>query len=363
MELTARRPGVALAPPPALPGAALAAAGVVALAAEQGGFFPSAWRFGAVAFAAAAGLFWLWAPPRRTGWATLAPPAVLAVFGVWSLVSATWSVQPSASTLDVQRTLLYLTAALAFAAAGEGLPAGVLVGATVVAGWALGTRLADGTHFDTYEGKLLTGPIGYANGLAALCAIGAAVAVALAVRERRALYAVPLVVLVPALALTSSRGAEAALVVGLAVATGRRRLQALAVCGSAGALVWLLAFTPAAAGNRTFYWHAARHAGLAHPLGGTGAGTFAADYSGYPPARDAHSLYLQAFAELGVVGLVLVTALVAVPLAVALRRRLAVPAAGLAVYAFAAGVDWDWQLPAVTVAALALAASLRTLHR
>jgi hypothetical protein len=173
------------------------------------------------------------------------------------------------------------------------------------------------------------------------------------------LFAAPLVLLLPALALTSSRGADAALLVGLAVATGRRRVQALAVCGSAAGLVWLLVLTPAAAGNRAFYWHAARHAGLAHPLGGTGAGTFAADYGGYPPAHDAHSLYLQAFAELGVVGLLLVTALVAVPLAVALRRRLAVPAAGLAVYAVAAGVDWDWQLPAVTVAALALAASLR----
>jgi O-antigen ligase len=354
---------VAHAPPPALPGAALAGIAVAALAAQQGGFFPPAWRYGAVAFAAAAGLFWLWAPPRRTRWETLAPPAILAALGVWSLLSALWSVDASASTLDVQRTLLYLTAALAFAVAGEGLPAGVVAGATVVAGWALGSRLVDGVRFDTYEGKLLTGPIGYANGLGALCAIGAAVAVALAFRERQWLYAAPLVLLVPALALTSSRGADVALLAGLAVATGRRRLQALAVCGSAAVLVWFLVFTPAMAGNRTFYWHAARHAGLAHPLGGTGAGTFAADYTGYPPARDAHSLYLQAFAELGVVGLLLVLALVAVPLAVALRRGLAVPAAGLAVYAVAAGVDWDWQLPAVTVAALALAASLRIRRR
>jgi O-antigen ligase len=167
-------------------------------------------------------------------------------------------------------------------------------------------------------------------------------------------------VLLPALALTSSRGAEAAFVVGLAVASGRRRLQALAVCGAAGALVWLLAFTPDAAGNRAFYWHAARRAGLTHPLGGTGAGTFSSDYKGFPPARDAHSLFLQAFAELGIVGLLLVTALVAAPLAVALRRGVAGRAAGLAAYAFAAGVDWDWQLPAVTVAALALAGSVRS---
>ena len=32
------------------------------------------------------------------------------------------------------------------------------------------------------------------------------------------------------------------------------------------------------------------------------------------------------------------------------------PAAGLTVFALHAGVDWDWQLPVVTIAALALAA-------
>ncbi|HVU76470.1 MAG TPA: O-antigen ligase family protein [Gaiellaceae bacterium] len=356
--LTARRPGVALAPPPALPGAALAAVGVVALAAEQGGYFPPAWRFGAVAFAAAAGLLWLWAPERRPGW-ELAAPALLAGLGLWSLLSTAWSVLPSATTLDAQRTLLYLTAALAFAVASGGLPVGVVAGATVVAGWALGGRLLNGAPWDTYEGRLLTGPIGYANGLGALCAIGAAVAVALALRHRRPLYAAPLVVLLPALALTGSRGADAALVVGLAVATGRRRLQVLAVAGSMLLLTALLVFTPDGVGDRAAYWRAARHAGLAHPLLGTGAGTFAIDYSGNPPARDAHSLYLQAFAELGGVGLLLVGALVAVPLLVALRRRLTVPGAGLAVYLVTAGVDWDWQLPVVTVAALALAASLR----
>jgi len=75
-----------------------------------------------------------------------------------------------------------------------------------------------------------------------------------------------------------------------------------------------------------------------------------------PYARDAHSLYLQAFSEVGVVGALLVVALLAFPLAVAIRRGLIVPAAGLTVFVLHAGVDWDWQLPAVTLAALALAA-------
>ncbi len=45
-----------------------------------------------------------------------------------------------------------------------------------------------------------------------------------------------------------------------------------------------------------------------------------------------------------------------VPLVESIRHELVAPAAGLTVYAIHAGVDWDWQLPVVTVAALALAA-------
>jgi O-antigen ligase len=179
------------------------------------------------------------------------------------------------------------------------------------------------------------------------------------VARRRWVAAAPLVVLVPALALTNSRGALAACLVGavvaVALANGRRTIAQAVLAIATVALAALLLFTPSSFGDRISYWRAARHIGAAHPLGGTGAGSFHVDYTSLPPGHDAHSLYLQAFAELGVVGLVLIVALVALPLAFALRRGLAAPAAGLAVFAFAAGVDWDWQLPAVTVAALALA--------
>jgi len=359
MALTARRPGAAFAPSPALPGAALAGLGVVAVAADQGGVFTNDWRAGAVAFAAAAALLALWEPRVRWSARTLAVPALVAAYGLWSLASTAWSVEPSLSTLDVQRTLLYLAAAVAFALAGEGLTAGVLAGTTAIAVWALGGRLVNGVHYDYFEGKLLTGPIGYANGLGELMAIGAAVSFALALERRRPVWAAPLAALLPALALTNSRGAGAALAVGAAVAVAlvhRRRDAAVAAVVLAGAaLSVLLAATPAAAGDRAAYWHVARSVAAGHPLLGTGAGTFVADYARTPPAHDAHSLYLQALAELGVVGLLLVVALVGIPLGFALRRGLAAPAAGLAVFALHAGMDWDWQLPAVTIAGLALA--------
>jgi tetratricopeptide (TPR) repeat protein len=69
----------------------------------------------------------------------------------------------------------------------------------------------------------------------------------------------------------------------------------------------------------------------------------------------AHSLYLEALSDLGVVGLVLVLASLAAPLA-GLARRIEGPdrvaagallAAALAWTAHAA-LDWDWQVPAVT---------------
>ena len=354
---------MALAPPPALPGAALAALGIVALAAVQGGYATSSWRAGAVAFGAAAALAALWRADLRWTWRAAAPPLLIAALALWSLLSAAWSIEPSASTLDVQRTLLYLAAAAAFALAGEGLAVGVLGGATIVALWALGGRLIHGAQLNPYEGRLLTGPIGYANGLAALVAIGIAVSVALAAR-RRYLAAVPLVVLVPALLLTNSRAGLTACAVGavvaIAVATGRRTLAAAVVAAATLGLTALLLFTPASFGDRVSFWRAARHIGAAHPLGGAGAGTFHVEYASFPPAHDAHSLYLQAFAELGVVGLVLAVAIVAFPLAVAIRRGLAAPAAGLAVFALHAGVDWDWQLPVVAVAGLALIAAATT---
>lgn len=360
MTLTAERLGTALAPSPPIRGAALSAGAVVALAAAQGGFFPSSWRVGAVVLGGLACVLTLWAPVRRTSTTTILF-APLVAFGALSVASAAWSADPSASLLDAQRTLLYVTALASFVLASEGLAAGVVVGAACVGGWALATRLVDGTTVDPYEGRLLTGPIGYANGLGALMAIGIAVSVGLALRARRPLYAAPLLVFVPALALTGSRGADLAVVAGCAVAAAlsvrRRLLAGVAAGGAAVLLAGLLVFTPAAAGERASYWAAARATAAAHPLGGSGAGTYGIVHQQAPYALDAHSLYLQVLSELGVPGLLLLLAFVAFPLVLAIRRNLAAPAAGLAVFALHAGVDWDWQLPAVTVAALALMAA------
>jgi hypothetical protein len=117
---------------------------------------------------------------------------------------------------------------------------------------------------------------------------------------------------------------------------------------------------------RSSYYHVAWHEYLAHPLLGSGAGTFGRYWleSGrvarWGGALDAHSLYVETLAELGPIGLLLVAAFVLYPLARAVTRRGApgvAPAAGASVaFLVHAGLDWDWELPAVVVAGLACAA-------
>ena len=73
--------------------------------------------------------------------------------------------------------------------------------------------------------------------------------------------------------------------------------------------------------------------------------------------RDAHSLYLETLAELGLVGFALLALLIG---GVAVTARRAGPAAALAAWALHAGVDWDWELPALTLVAIVLAGLVLT---
>ncbi len=123
--------------------------------------------------------------------------------------------------------------------------------------------------------------------------------------------------------------------------------------------------------NRYAYWRVALRAFGDEPLRGVGAGGWAVDWLRWRPidegAQDAHSLYLQTAAELGLVGLVLLAAFLS-GVAWAARDALAVapgvaagPIAGFVVWAAHVALDWDWQMPAVTLSALVLAAALLAL--
>lgn len=123
--------------------------------------------------------------------------------------------------------------------------------------------------------------------------------------------------------------------------------------------------------NRYDYWRVAWRAFRAEPLRGVGGGGWAVYWLRYRPinagAQDAHSLYIQTAAELGVVGLALLATLFT-GVALAARRAFATapqlaagPIAGVVVWAAHVTVDWDWEMPAVTLLAILLAGALLAL--
>jgi tetratricopeptide (TPR) repeat protein len=72
--------------------------------------------------------------------------------------------------------------------------------------------------------------------------------------------------------------------------------------------------------------------------------------------HDVHNLYLEALAELGPFGLMLVAIVFGTPLA-AIRRARAAPLVPIVfgaycAYLLHAAADWDWELPAITLTAL-----------
>lgn len=114
--------------------------------------------------------------------------------------------------------------------------------------------------------------------------------------------------------------------------------------------------------NRYAYWRVALGAAADAPLAGTGAGGFGVVWLRErdidEPVRDAHSLPIETLAELGVVGFLALLGFAAAIAAgaTAARRRTplaAGPTAVVLVWAVHACVDWDWEMPAVTIPALA----------
>ena len=424
---------------------------IPALGATQGGFQPDAWVWsGAIAaWASAIALVAATSPGAlRRAWPWLAASGALLL---WTLASLLWSAHAAQSLLEARRTLLYVAVVLALLLlARRGAPR-LLVPAThlAISGllvYALARYLLGARRLDPFELHDLNQPLGYANAVGVLAALGILLGLGLVTEATPAALRIAAGATVPllagALVLTQSNASDLALGAGLAATALltpnlRRLLAALAVVGPAAAaaaafaavsrltgdtprisgpvlLVMLLACAavaalaaarvrlPAAgrqdrrtrrvvlaavlvlaivgaavaahAGStepRASYFHVAWHDEvLAHPLLGTGAGTFGLFWarSGKPlelgGALDAHSLYLETLAELGPLGLLLVAALLLAPLRGVLAHRAVpyVPAAAGAYAAFLvhAGLDWDWELPAVVVAALCCAAAVAT---
>jgi hypothetical protein len=459
---------------------------LTAAAAAHGGYFPGSWGWLTLGCAWAAVL--ALALDARVGVTRTGAVFVgaLAAYAVWSALSALWSIDVTTTMLEAQRNLVYVAAVgAALLLARDAFPA-VLVGTwsagVVVCGYALLTRIVPDRFgvVDAVSGYRLSEPVGYWNSLGMLAAVGVLLAVGLAAQSGlwlRAGAAATVPLFVTTLYFTFSRGAWAALFVGvvavLALDSSRFRTAWWLLLGaSSGALALLFATNEhalarinstlsiqAADGHRLFVrllivgvltgiatlgwsriesavaargepyrrrahlaavgvlvvaalaffavagtpwhvadrawhnfasapaapsanlngrlftfanhgrisqWRVAWHEAGGHPLAGTGAATFEHywDLNRTAPSRvvNVHNLYLEAFATLGIVGLaLLVTALTAPATAIVrLRSQPFVPfVAGVyAAYLAHAVVDWDWQITAVTLPVLVLAAAL-----
>jgi O-antigen ligase len=367
----------------------------VALAAANGGYFPSSWGWPALALLLVGAGAALVRDTVALGRRELAFAGGLLALAGLAALSAVWSPGTQDQVLDAQRGLVYVAAAAAFllsvrAAEVPWLLGGVLAGAAGVCAWALLHRPGPAD-----ESQQLSEPIGYWNALGLLAVIGVLVAAGLVLTRRplaaRAAAAASLAVLVPALALTYSRGSWLALGAGALATAALRAPRRLRLAGAALAVAGAVAFlalggldratsafsSPIAGGTegeqlsqrltsfsgngRADYWRVAWRQVEDEPLLGAGAGSFARYWARYRPnefyARDAHNLYLETLGELGPVGLALLLATLAAPLAAALRGPALAAHAGGAYAAFLAhaALDWDWEVPAVTVPAVACA--------
>ena len=463
-----------------LPGiaAALVIAGV---GFADGGYFATAWGPVTLVFLSFAAVALLVGPGLSLGFRTLAMPALLGLLVLWTLASSAWG-SPSEAVPEVERTLVYLSAALALGlvlrrGATIGVLIGLWAGIVAVCLYALATRLFPEqlAIFDTFAVYRLSEPVGYWNALGLLASFGLLLAFGLVARTDRLLVRLPAGASAVPLALTCyftfSRGAWLALVAGLVVALvlDPRRLQlaltvaaiapcpvlavliasrsgpltesgshtlaaaaedgrALAAVGvgltlfAGGGVALLAALEPRVriarsarqVGNgvllagvigavvvgvfalggpskiarsfaaepssarvvdlddrlftlngsgRADLWRVARDKAVEEPLVGSGAGSYQRywlEHRPYlAPVRDAHSLYLEMSAELGLVGLALVLLLFGLPLVLAVRHRdrplVPIAAAVLAAYVAHAGVDWDWEFPILTLVALGCA--------
>jgi hypothetical protein len=120
--------------------------------------------------------------------------------------------------------------------------------------------------------------------------------------------------------------------------------------------------------RRYDYWRIGLDAFARQPLTGVGAGGFRVEWLRRRPvaenALEVHSLPLEMAAELGIpgllgLGLFLGGGGVAASRALRRHRALAPGAcAGATVWCLHAAIDWDWQIPAVTLPAVVMAGSL-----
>jgi hypothetical protein len=112
--------------------------------------------------------------------------------------------------------------------------------------------------------------------------------------------------------------------------------------------------------NRNLLWSVAVSQAGSNVMLGSGAGTFGSRWyrerSVPIDTTSAHSLYLETFAESGLVGLALIAGATLLPLIASVRsralRHVPAMAGGFGACILHSGVDWDWLIPGMTIPAI-----------
>jgi tetratricopeptide (TPR) repeat protein len=232
---------------------AAAAVALVVLAFASGGYPPADHGMLILAFALVVLVVSLVADVVPLDRRSLLFVGGLAGLALWELASVAWAAAAAWPVLEAERGLLYAVAGGALVLVVTrgrvvALVAGIVAGTTLVALYALATRLYPGHVGGVYDpsgGYQLAAPIGYWNALGLLLAFGLLLGAGLAVHgsaRGRLLAGAALVPLGVALYFTFSRGAMLALVVGLVVLVVLERRSAvgfafLALAPAAGILL------------------------------------------------------------------------------------------------------------------------------
>jgi putative inorganic carbon (HCO3(-)) transporter len=269
--------------------------------------------------------------------------AVLLV--AWSMVSAVWAQDRSTAVAGASRYAQDLVLFPIFYTAVRRPVHGRWMAAAFIAG-ALGSSTYGVLTGSTVDGSRLVGSLGDPNETAAVMVAAAVLALALGIGQRRsalrrrAAFAAAALALL-AMVATASRGGLVALAAAalIAVACGGRWRAPLARGALVGAVLvagWFLLLAPASSrshitstqSGRTTLWTVAGRAISASPVVGLGNDNFQVAANRYLLApgqttaadqilvlgQPAHNVYLEIWADLGIVGLLLFAGLVAVSL-------------------------------------------------
>ena len=351
------------------------------VAFADGGYLGETWVWTTLALASLAWVALLLRETIQLGRLEVVALATLTCFVGWVTLSAAWSPAPEETIKEAERALIYVAGFLALTLVLERgrlreYFSGIAAATIIVVAYAIAQRLIDSSGRDPTQGTLLIEPFGYANALGIFATLGTLVSLGLLLSARsnaeRVTWSAGIALLVTALIATESRGAGLALVAGvfvLAIPRWKRIAGRPTVVRPSLVLIVVTALLVGVAtfafrvddllGPRVDYWGVALDQWRENLLLGSGAGTFALYWlreGSQSAVLDAHSLYVETLAETGPLGLMLLMAFLTVPFIAAVRGRndplVAVGAAAYTAYLLHAGLDWDWEMPAVTLTAL-----------